>query len=148
MGNKQSNLNKINFQDVLHAIKNNYIIINVLDIKNQFCLIKNTIPFDQEEDIINNLLNSSNDNNKQVNIIIYGKNCNDNNIILKYNELITLGFYNIYLYYGGMFEWLLLQDIYGSDNFETTSKINDLLIFKPDNIFHSSYIGNNHKYIT
>lgn len=138
MGNKQVNNNKINFDDVLYAIKNNYIIINVLDVNTQFCLIKNTVPHDKEEEVINNLLNSSNGNNeniKQINIIIYGKNCNDNNIILKYNQLITLGFYNIYLYYGGLFEWLLLQDVYGSENFQTTSKCDNFLIFKPDKIF-------------
>jgi len=133
MGNKQVN-NKINFDDVLYAIKNNYIIINVLDDKTQFCLIKNTISYDEEEEVINNLL-KNNENIKQINIIVYGKNCNDNNIILKYNQLITLGFYNIYLYYGGLFEWLLLQDIYGSEIFQTTSKCNDFLIFKPDKIF-------------
>ena len=134
MGNKQVN-NKINFDDVLYAIKNNYIIINVLDDKTQFCLIKNTISYDKEEEVINNLLKSNNEHIKQINIIIYGKNCNDNNIILKYNQLITLGFYNIYLYYGGLFEWLLLQDVYGSEIFQTTSKCDDFLIFKPDKIF-------------
>jgi hypothetical protein len=134
MGNKQVN-NKINFDDVLYAIKNNYIIINVLDDKTQFCLIKNTISYDKEEEVINNLLKSNNENIKEINIIIYGKNCNDNNIILKYNQLITLGFYNIYLYYGGLFEWLLLQDVYGSEIFQTTSKCDDFLIFKPDKIF-------------
>jgi hypothetical protein len=83
MGNKQVN-NKINFDDVLYAIKNNYIIINVLDDKTQFCLIKNTISYDEEEEVINNLL-KNNENIKQINMIVYGKNCNDNNIILKYN---------------------------------------------------------------
>jgi hypothetical protein len=142
MGNKQVN-NKINFDDVLYAIKNNYIIINVLDDKTQFCLIKNTISYDKEEEVINNLLKSNNENIKEINIIIYGKNCNDNNIILKYNQLITLGFYNIYLYYGGLFEWLLLQDVYGSEIFQTTSKCDDFLIFKPDKIFI-----NNLQYLT
>jgi hypothetical protein len=43
-----------------------------------------------------------------------------------------LGFENVYIYRGGMFEWLLLQDIYGFDEFQTTSKITDLLKYKPD----------------
>ena len=101
MGNKQVNNNKINFDDVLYAIKNNYIIINVLDVKTQFCLIKNTISYDKEEEVINNLLNSfneNNENNKQINIIIYGKNCNDNNIILKYNQHIMAVYLNGYFY--------------------------------------------------
>jgi hypothetical protein len=35
------------------------------------------------------------------------------------------------VYFGGMFEWLLLQDVYGSDSFPTTSKEIDILKFKP-----------------
>ena len=63
-------------------------------------------------------------------IIIYGKNSNDNTINAKYNSLISLGFKNVYVYTGGLFEWLCLQDIYGSDSFPTTSKELDLLKFK------------------
>ena len=33
-----------------------------------------------------------------------------------------------------MFEWLLLQDIYGNDNFPTTSKDLDILKYKPKKI--------------
>ena len=58
---------------------------------------------------------------KHIKIIIYGKNCNDEKIYIKYQQLISLGFYNVFIYVGGLFEWLLLQDIYGSDEFPTTS---------------------------
>ena len=34
-------------------------------------------------------------------------------------------------YPGGVFEWLLLQDIYGNDNFPTTKKELDILKYKP-----------------
>ena len=64
-------------------------------------------------------------------IIVYGKNCNDETIQKKYQQLLTLGFYNIFVYTGGMFEWLLLQDIYGKDLFPTTKKELDLLKYKP-----------------
>ena len=33
----------------------------------------------------------------------------------KYEQLIKLGFRNVYIYPGGMFEWLCLQDIYSND---------------------------------
>ena len=42
----------------------------------------------------------------------------------------ALGFTNIALYLGGLFEWLLLQDIFGFDNFPTTTKTIDILKYK------------------
>jgi len=44
-----------------------------------------------------------------------------------------LGFLNIYVYLGGIFEWLLLQDIYGDEEFPTTSKIIDILKYSGQN---------------
>ena len=131
MGNSQSLFKrKINFEDVIYAIHNNsnYLLINVLDYKDQDCLITNTVSCENEETIINNLIAT---NKKHFNIIVYGLNCNDDKIILKYNDFITLGFYNVYVYCGGMFEWLMLQDIYGNENFPTTSKCHDILKYKP-----------------
>jgi len=48
--------------------------------------------------------------------------------------LSGLGFQDVYLYMGGMFEWLLLQDIYGADEFPTTNKFLDILYYKPNAI--------------
>ena len=45
--------------------------------------------------------------------------------------MIELGFEEVYLYPGGLFEWLCLQDIYSDDNFKTTMKELDILKFKP-----------------
>ena len=45
----------------------------------------------------------------------------------KYDQLINLGFNNVFIYRGGMFEWSLLQDIYGVNDFLTTTKIIDPL---------------------
>jgi len=78
--------------------------------------------------------------NKSIKIIIYGKNSNDEKIYKKYNQLISLGFYNIYLYVGGMFEWLLLQDIYGSTEFPTTKKELDILKYKPNKVLNISLL--------
>ena len=43
-----------------------------------------------------------------------------------------MGFSQIYVYPGGIFEWLLLQDIYGEDSFPTTKKELDILKYKGD----------------
>ena len=45
----------------------------------------------------------------------------------KHKQLSELGFTNVSLYVGGMFEWLLLQDIYCEENFPTTQKESDIL---------------------
>ena len=69
-------------------------------------------------------------NNKSHNIIIYGKNCNDDSVYKKYNQFIDLGFTNVYLYLGGLFEWLLLQEIYGKQLFPTQGEENYILKYK------------------
>jgi hypothetical protein len=134
MGLTQS-MEKIGFEDMQSVIKKPelYILINTLTETEQNCLIPNTVNFDQEEIIINSHLKNG---NKNVRIIIYGKNCNDDKIIKKYQQLSSFGFYNIFIYTGGMFEWLLLQDIYGSNEFPTTAKQLDILKYKPPQKFN------------
>lgn len=125
MGNISS-INKVNYAYVQKCIANaneTILLINTLDNDKQECLIKNTISASNEEDLINKYLKR----NKSIKILIYGENCSDNKVISKYNQLYKLGFVNLYVYLGGIFEWLLLQDIYGDDEFPTTSKIIDLL---------------------
>jgi len=137
MGNTQS-IKKIGFEDMQIAIKNPeiYLIINTLPISEQSCLIMNTINIEQEEAIINKYMHE----NKGIRIVIYGKNCNDELVNKKYQQLLSIGFYNIFAYSGGLFEWLLLQDIYGFDLFPTNKKELDLLKFKPHSILNISLI--------
>jgi len=78
--------------------------------------------------------------NKNVKIIIYGRNCNDEKIYSKYTQLNSLGFYNLYVYCGGLFEWLMLQDIYGRNEFPTTKKELDILKYKPNKILNIQMI--------
>jgi hypothetical protein len=129
MGSSQS-IQKINYIDMQMSIKNRdlYLIINTLPVLEQSCLIVNTIPIEQEEQIINKYLTE----NKNIRIIIYGKNCNDDTVQKKYNQLYSLGFYQLYVYNGGLFEWLLLQDIYGFELFPTNNnnRIVDILKYK------------------
>jgi hypothetical protein len=121
-------ISKINFKDVQRALRlSEYIIINTLSFSEQDCLIQNTIPFEQEEKIINDLLNAYDLTSKK--FIIYGKNGCDDSAEKKHRQLLNLGFIHVYLYSGGMFEWMLLQDIYGIDEFPTTKKVLDILRF-------------------
>lgn len=119
-------MKKINFENMQNFIKGKNIIINTLTEKEQECLIQGTINILDEVKILNECLNNSKDRD----IIIYGKNCNDEKLFSKYKQLIDLGFTNVYIYIGGLFEWLLLQDIYGDENFPTTSKELDILKYK------------------
>lgn len=139
MGNTQS-IRKINFEDVQNVIKNTelYLLINTFSINDQECLIKNTVSIHQEENIINKYLKMG----KNVRIIIYGKNCNDEQIYKKYQQLLSLGFYNVFIYTGGMFEWLLLQDVFGKDEFPTTKPQLDILKYKSNSILNTLLLEN------
>jgi len=138
MGNSTS-VRKVNFEDVQYSVKQrqNYLLINTLDSSEQTCLIANTIIVNQEEKIINEYLNKK----INVNIIVYDKNANAPNLMKKYDQLLGLGFVNVYIYPGGLFEWLCLQDIYGSDDFPTTCQELDILKYKGKSMF-TSYLLN------
>ncbi len=129
LGNKNDVINKINFEDVQNLISNksDKILINTLKQDKQSCLIKYSTKAMNEEKIIRNLIDKRKFNQY---IFIYGENSNDVSGYNKYEQLAELGFTNVYLYTGGLFEWLCLQDIYGNDNFPTTSKELDILKFK------------------
>lgn len=124
--------NKISFEDMQRVIQkgnNTYIIINTLSTMEQDCLIKNTLSYQKEETFINTLIENYDFHTHK--IIVYGKNNNDPDVEDKYNKLYSLGFTEIFIYLGGLFEWLLLQDIYGKEEFPTTTNILDLLKYKP-----------------
>jgi hypothetical protein len=132
MGNQLTK--KISFQDIQYAQTNDdTIIINTLPEKEQTVLIYKTVPIACEISQVENAIKL------KKNIIIYGKNSNDETIYVKYNQISKLGGL-AYIYVGGLFEWLMLQDIYGTDMFKTTSKTLDILKFKPNNILNTNYI--------
>ena len=135
MGNNQSSSMKINYEDVQYIIQKpeSHLLINTLSNDEQTCLIANTINVNNEERIINDCLKR---NIRDINIIIYGKNNNDEKLYTKYKQLTSLGFYNVYIYMGGLFEWLMLQDIYGEKEFPTTKKELDILKYKPNKVLN------------
>lgn len=138
MGNSQS-IQKISFEDIQYALKNHetHLLINTLNENEQECLLPYTVTAINEERIINEYLKK---NKKDVKIIIYGKNSNDDKIYKKYNQLLSLGFYHVFIYCGGLFEWLLLQDIYGINEFPTTKRELDILKYKPNKVLNMSLL--------
>jgi len=150
MGSTHSK-NKINYEDVQDACKNafnnktnngkKYAIINTMDKSWQSCLIQNTVGIQEEEETINGILNNNNKHSiNDIAVIVYGTNSNDETVYSKYEQLVKLGIKNVFIYTGGMFEWLLLQDIYGCDLFPTTSRELDILKYKPRKQLNVLYI--------
>jgi hypothetical protein len=132
--------NKLSFEDIQFVMQNKeqFILINTLMVNEQDCLIKNTISYIEEEQLINKMITNYDLNSTK--IIVYGKNNIDESSFQKYDQLVNLGFLNIYIYVGGMFEWLMLQDIYGVDTFPTTKKQLDILKYKPIRTFGSKLL--------
>jgi hypothetical protein len=115
---------KVGFDDVIYMIKNprpTFLLINTMSASEQDNLIKNTISYQNEETIINEIVQDYNKNPAVYLIILYGKNNTDDTVDKKYKQLTGFGFSHTFVYYGGMFEWSLLQDIYGKDYFPTTN---------------------------
>lgn len=87
-----------------------YIIITTIDNTDNIPLIKGTISPQEEETIINKMI--INKHKRIKGIIIYGKNSQDASVIKKYKQLIQYNIGEIYIYIGGLFEWLLLHNTY------------------------------------
>lgn len=103
---------------------NDVTIINTLSLNEQDTLITKTLPAEKEVMLIQSFQDNFQFNKR---IIIYGKNCIDTTVETKFHQLSNLGFTNVSIYKGGMFEWALLQDIYGKTEFPTTTRILDPL---------------------
>lgn len=126
MGNKPFTMTKDNHLIGYETVKlNNYVLITTLNEND--CFIKKTLNPGEEVEFINNCISRNN----QQNIIIYGKNYLDKSVYTQYNKLNSLGFDNVFIYPGGIFEWLLLQDTFGEDMFETNIIEKDILKYRP-----------------
>jgi len=121
---------KVNFETIQFARKNmaEYFIINTLSLQEQDCLISGTVRAEKEEPTLNEMLQNSTSPDKK--IIVYGKNSQDETPYRKVSQLKELGVKDVYVYTGGLFEWLLLQDIYGEKEFPTTTPLLDILRHK------------------
>lgn len=131
-------IKRIGFNDVVFAIEHpeKYLLINTLQPQEQEFLIMGTISIETEENKINELIEDRLFD--KYTIVVYGKNHTDTTIETKYRQLKTMGFSSVYVYYGGLFEWILLQDIYDKDLFQTTStQVYEISVlkYKPEKIF-------------
>jgi hypothetical protein len=119
----------VGFDDVLLYIKTpeKYAMIHTMQ-ANEQVLITGTLTPAEEETFINEYLSKYVETPKT--IVLYGKNCCDDSPSKKRAQLLSLGISNIYIYNGGLFEWSLLQDIYGVDEFPTTIPVKDILAYR------------------
>lgn len=126
----------IGFDDVLHCIKHpeKYAIIHTMPASHQI-LISGTLVAAEEEVFVNDCLSKYTETPKT--IVLYGRNCCDDSPHQKRAQLLSYGIRDVYIYSGGLFEWGLLQDIYGVSEFPTTAKIDDLLAYRPPLAFHN-----------
>jgi hypothetical protein len=136
MGNQVSLVPKVSYEDIQMIVYRNThvphstILINTLPPSLQHCLIKTTVDIRNEEQLINKCLMIT----PNVMIIVYGKNSNDITILHKYEQLVKLGFTNVHIYTGGIFEWMLLHEIYGKDLFKITRYEIDILRYRPKSV--------------
>jgi len=98
-------------------------------------VIYTTISAINEESTINRLIDQY--DMKRIKIVLYGLSATDDSVERKAKQLQSLGFSEIYIYSGGMFEWLLLQELYGFSEFPTTVKtvsFTDIIKYRPNKI--------------
>ena len=143
MGNQVSLVPKVSYEDIQMIVYRNIhiphstILINTLPPSIQHCLIKTTVDIRLEEQLINICIIK----NPNVMIIVYGKNSNDITILHKYEQLVKLGFTNVHIYTGGIFEWMLLHEIYGKELFKITRYEIDILRYRPKSVLLSAMAG-------
>jgi hypothetical protein len=120
---------KIGFEEMHKAIRSprQYCIIHTMAINDQECLVLNTVRAEEEEKRMEAILEKP----AGIKVVVYGRNNVDETVEKKYRQLVGLGLSEVYVYVGGMFEWVLLQELYGEDNFPTAGKCRDLLKYKP-----------------
>ena len=143
MGNQVSLVPKVSYEDIQMVVYRNThiphttLLINTLPASLQHCLIKTTVDIRYEEQIVNTM----NHKNRDIMIIVYGKNSNDITILHKYEQLVKLGFTNVHIYTGGIFEWMLLYEIYGKDLFKITRYEIDILRYRPKSVILAAMTG-------
>ena len=118
-------------------VQHSTLLINTLPPSLQHCLIKTTVDIRFEERVVNAFIHKTPD----IMIIVYGKNSNDITILHKYEQLVKLGFTNVHIYTGGIFEWMLLHEIYGKDLFKITNYEIDILRYRPKSVLLTAMAG-------
>ena len=123
MGNHQSVSDRVNFDDVVSK-EATTILINVMEDVDQNVLIKGTVPCNDEvAEVQKAILERST-------VIVYGRNCHDDRVFSKYVQIKKLGG-KPKVYLGGLFEWMLLHEVYGNDRFPLTTDKFELYQYRP-----------------
>jgi len=130
---------KIGFEDVIQArcdLFNRNIRWGLIHTMaaNETCFIEGTLSPEKEEQFINDCLTKYMDT--PIKIILYGRNSTDETPYHKYKQLLSYGIGEVYIYSGGLFEWLLLQDIYGTREFPTNVPCRDMLLYRPTQLLN------------
>jgi hypothetical protein len=127
MGNTTSTC-LVNYEKVQQARITRCLLIHTME-ETEKTLIQGSLTAEMELKSINELMSK---NEFDTSIIVYGRNDHDyDGLMTKQKQLKSLGFRNVFIYLGGMFEWLLLQDVFGANLFPTTVAKVDLLRFAP-----------------
>lgn len=140
MGNQESNngIQYINFEGVQTILSSSFsttLLINTLPSHLHYeCAIAKTASPQDEETIMNAVIEKRSNISQ---IVLYGKNSCDKTVAIKLEQFRTLGIIGggvrVMVYTGGLFEWLLLQEIYGEEQFPiqgNAKKPIDLLKYK------------------
>jgi hypothetical protein len=107
-----------------------HVFIHTLSGTEQGVLIEGTLLAEEEEEWMERYL--AGEMKEEYTFVVYGKNTCDQGPHKKRNQLRSLGISRVYVYVGGLFEWLLLQDIYGKKSFPTRGgTVKDLLAYRP-----------------
>lgn len=121
-------IRKIGFETLL-ARHTTTILLNTLPESNQSCLIAGTIECADEEIRLNEAIQQG--TVSYLEIIVYGMHACDPTPETKYAQLRALGFSRVSIYPGGLFEYLLLQDVFGATTFPTRGRELDILRYRP-----------------
>jgi len=115
---------KINVEEMQTILRTpeKYIIIHTLTSEYQDYIIPGTVQDTREESVINEMLTRIDIPDKP--IVIYGKNARDETPETKTKQLKSLGLHDLSIYSGGMFEWLLLNEVYGDTEFPVQVQTN------------------------
>jgi len=117
MGNSSSSA-LVNYEKIQQAKSKNDVLIHIMEDDQKLMMILGSLTANTETTKVNDMISR---NEYETNIMIYGRNDHDyDKLIAKHKQLKSLGFKHVYIYLGGMFEWLLLQDVYGVKEFPTT----------------------------
>ena len=125
---------KVSYETVLALSGSiDVVVISTLPETLQECLIPGTTPCVREEKHVNGILEQKRQG--LYTVIVYGANHLDATVERKCAQMRKMGFRSVHAYTGGMFEWLLLHEVYGEENFgveqSSRSGVPDILAFRP-----------------